>query len=297
LRLSRNSKCLASQEATREFANSILDWRCSLPEDLLPSRVTVWSSDNVWILILLAMSYRLECVFYRTVREHSRGSDDQEAVTWYKQQLLSSIFELDTLLNRAVVHELVQFAPSSLYVIRRHSLNTLLLHSSFWSSLTPKTGIICASNLLAFQIEVALDPTSSLTQKVTAKARIHAGLSYLRDVSKNWRIAKWTLRVSELVVHRACLSLTEVENGSGVSQPMAVQQPINAGERGWNNDNNFDDNFPFDPEFNIDEVFPEPWVQDFIGENFFGQLDLHSLVTSENASATVFNLRDQPVRN
>lgn len=116
MKLSRNSKCLASLPTTRDFANAILEWRSSLPNDLLPSRVSTWSSENVRILILLAMSYRLERVFYRTVREQSRGSDDQEPVKWYKQQLLSSIFELDTLLNRAVVHDLVQFAISSLYV-------------------------------------------------------------------------------------------------------------------------------------------------------------------------------------
>jgi hypothetical protein len=64
------------------------------------------------------MSYRLECVFYRTVREHSRGFDDQEAISWCKQHMLGAIFELDTLLNRAVVYDLVKFTPSSLYVIR-----------------------------------------------------------------------------------------------------------------------------------------------------------------------------------
>lgn len=132
---------------------------------------------------------------------------------------------------------------------------------------------------------------------MTAKARIHADLSYLLDVSKNWRIAKWTLRVSELVVHNASLSLTDGENGSGDSQPATFQQPISTGQQGWSNGNGFDDTFQFDPDFNIDEAFPEPWVQDFLGQNFFGPLDLHSLVTSENASATAKNCRDQSNRN
>jgi hypothetical protein len=127
---------------------------------------------------------------------------------------------------------------------------------------------------------------------VTTKARIHAGLSYLRELSKNWRIAKWTLRVSELVVNSACLSLTDAGNGPDNSRPTASQQADSTSQQWWNNDSNFDESFQFDPSFTIDNVFPEPWVQDFIGQNFFGQLDLQSLVTSDNTSAPARYFRD-----
>ena len=68
----------------------------------------------MWVVIIQAMSYRLECMFHRTLREQLQKSADQDAIRWCNEQLHKSIFELDTLLNRAIVHDLVQFAPSSL---------------------------------------------------------------------------------------------------------------------------------------------------------------------------------------
>jgi hypothetical protein len=105
---------LFSRTTAHEFAEEISAWRRLLPDDLLPNRVGSWDSTNVWILILLAFSYRLECIFYRTVREHFRQSSKTEYLSWCKQQLVSCVFELDTVMNRLIVHDLVDYAPSSL---------------------------------------------------------------------------------------------------------------------------------------------------------------------------------------
>lgn len=113
LRLFKSSGIHSSLSTVYELAEAISSWRSSLPEDLLIDRVTRWSSANVWIIVLLALSYRLECLLYRWVREQTRGLDE-DAFAWSKQQLLSSIFELDTLMKRAIVHGLIKLCPPSL---------------------------------------------------------------------------------------------------------------------------------------------------------------------------------------
>lgn len=114
LRLARTSAAQIPLPAAHTFADSMSTWRHDLPNDLLVDRVKHWNSKNVWVIILQAMSYRLECIFYRTLREHLRKLGDEDSLRWCNQQLFNSIFELDILMNRAVVHDLVQYAPSSL---------------------------------------------------------------------------------------------------------------------------------------------------------------------------------------
>lgn len=99
--------------AAYSLADAIKLWRNSLPESLNISQISNWSSDNVWAIFLLAMAYRLECVLFRTIRRQYRGVDE-EAVEWSRKRLLSSMFELDTLLRRAMVHDVIQYCPPSL---------------------------------------------------------------------------------------------------------------------------------------------------------------------------------------
>jgi hypothetical protein len=116
LRFSRNYTSPISQSDALGYVQEFSAWRNGLPEEFSTNRVSSWTSDNVWILFLLAFSYRLECLFYRTAREHFRKSNDAEGVTWCKKQLTGCVFELDTLIGRAIEHDLVKYAPASLYV-------------------------------------------------------------------------------------------------------------------------------------------------------------------------------------
>lgn len=101
-----------SMNTAREFVETLSTWRGSLPDDLLLNRVVQWTSANVWILFLWAMSYRLEGSFYRMLRQQKRTSNDVNV--WAARQFPCCIFELDTLLRRAVVHEVAQYCPPSL---------------------------------------------------------------------------------------------------------------------------------------------------------------------------------------
>lgn len=134
---------------------------------------------------------------------------------------------------------------------------------------------MCALNLLAFQIEIALDQTNEQANKVAAKARIHACLSYLRAMSDSWRIAKWSLRVSEWVVRRAGLALTDVATGSITPANGQADHGIDSGGGQQFGERINDLHTASFDEFNfsVDDVLPDHWMQDFLGESFFNQLD------------------------
>jgi hypothetical protein len=100
----------------RIVAEAIEAWRQALPVDLTITSVSHWSSANSWIIFLLAMGYRLECVLFRTMRQQADGRDDQ-VLEWSTSRLLATMFELDTLLGRAMVHDVIQYCPPSLYAV------------------------------------------------------------------------------------------------------------------------------------------------------------------------------------
>jgi hypothetical protein len=119
--------------------------------------------------------------------------------------------------------------------------------------------IVCACNLLAFSIEIALEQSSSVSQKTTAKSRIHVILSYLRDVGDNWHMARWTFRVSDWVVRRAGLVLNGDTDSTG-SDDVRGNHDISSKS-------------PFENfTFGLDAPLSEHWIQDFLDQNFYGQL-------------------------
>jgi hypothetical protein len=114
LRFARDPGSPITRTSAHEYAEEFASWRKSLPDEFSITRISTWSSDNVWIVFLLAMSYRLECLFYRIAREHFKLNYDGETLNWCQQQLIESVFELDTLINRAIVHDVVKYMPASL---------------------------------------------------------------------------------------------------------------------------------------------------------------------------------------
>ncbi|KAH8595050.1 fungal-specific transcription factor domain-containing protein [Bisporella sp. PMI_857] len=185
LRAFRYNDSVPPVSQAQGFAESLSAWRRALPPELSIDRVSEWNESNIWIIFLLAMSFRLECVFFRILRQRTRAYNP-ELEKWARQGLQRAIFELDTLLRRAMVHDVVSFCPPSL--------------------------IICATNLIAFEIELALDPATRGTQTLTAITQIQTGLSYFRDVEARWINARWAIRVLEWVIKRAGLPV--ISDGS-----------------------------------------------------------------------------------
>jgi hypothetical protein len=150
------------------------------------------------------------------------------------------------------------------------------LYKHFYKESKTFDSVVCVCNLLAFQIEIALDVESTASRKLTATARINALLPFFQEAGGSWRIAKWTFKVSEWVVKRAGL-LMQVN-----PDPTNDEQHQNHRRRDWNPGQQQDNNSQFtrlDPSisnevaFSIDDVLPDHWVQDFLGESLFGQLE------------------------
>jgi hypothetical protein len=143
--------------------------------------------------------------------------------------------------------------------------------------------IVCASNLLAFQIEVALDVSTAFTERLVARVRIQALLKYLQEVGLRWCIAKWTSRVYELVVRRAGLMLADTESQGNIrpNNITAQHEPLQPLPNSDFSGQQISD-FPFEPNpgsnvngisFDVDQLLPDLWMQDFVGESFFGQIN------------------------
>lgn len=74
-----------------------------------------WTVDNIWVLVLLAMSFRIEAVFYRALREYFRRSGDDSSVTQVIQKQENAMFELSSIIQRASLHQVIGLCPLSLY--------------------------------------------------------------------------------------------------------------------------------------------------------------------------------------
>jgi hypothetical protein len=129
--------------------------------------------------------------------------------------------------------------------------------------------------LLAFQIEIALDKESSVSQRLTSKAHINALLAYFRDAGNNWQIASWTYKVCDWVVKRADLKMQ-----SDSKTFTAMEQAQHS--RDWGVDQAQTGTFsssevPLAPFFHNNLAFgdtlPEHWFEDFFGESHYAQLN------------------------
>ena len=106
---SRASEKSHSKTAWLDLAAALANWRRNLPLEMRVEGVTEWSVLNIWPLVLKARSYLLECVVYRTMRDSflADSGDTSRAA----RMLKTSIFELDTLLDRIQLHGLVRYCP------------------------------------------------------------------------------------------------------------------------------------------------------------------------------------------
>lgn len=94
----------------RQFSEAIEDWRASLPPELEIALGTVWNNSNIWIIVIHALSYHLEAIFYHIICK-DEDAYPPDLMAEINQQRLVAIFEWGTLFRRAMVHDLIQFLP------------------------------------------------------------------------------------------------------------------------------------------------------------------------------------------
>jgi hypothetical protein len=94
--------------------NAISAWRREVPVEMHLDSIQEWSSSNIWILVLLAMSFRLQAVFYRAVREYHHSKGDTAAMQKAARKQENAMFELGTIIQRVSMHGLACLCPLSL---------------------------------------------------------------------------------------------------------------------------------------------------------------------------------------
>ena len=101
-----------TKSACVELEKAIHQWRKELPPELHIENAEHWSNDTVWILVLRAMSYRFECVFYRNLGNlYDAGEESSKHHAPQKQQ--NAMLELSTILDRIMLQDLVGCCPLS----------------------------------------------------------------------------------------------------------------------------------------------------------------------------------------
>ncbi|PKK47096.1 hypothetical protein CI102_9625 [Trichoderma harzianum] len=111
----------SEQQPTREniaeeMSCSFAEWRKSLPKNVSFSHSSSQDRvDEIWVAALEASCFRFECIFYRSLlrRTLARGATGGQ-VDSLKQRLRMAIFELDTIVSRLVIANLLRFANLNL---------------------------------------------------------------------------------------------------------------------------------------------------------------------------------------
>ncbi|EXJ66163.1 uncharacterized protein A1O5_10779 [Cladophialophora psammophila CBS 110553] len=164
-----------------ELEGSLATWRMQLPAEMRTEGVYDWCQTNIWPLVLMARCYLLECIVYRVLRDSFRASGDAPLADRSARRLQTAMFELDSILDRIMLHNLARYCP--LYMMN------------------------CTSTLLALHIETALHQSASEEDRLAARIRIHQAQKYLRGLSDYWSSIKWAQRLFEVIVSRTGLSL------------------------------------------------------------------------------------------
>lgn len=92
------------------MAHEFHAWRSQLREATNADNQLV---DSPYLTSLLAASYRLECILYRTLKLCWKTGDAARH-DWARARLRSSMFELDTLFGRALANDQLKNLPMSL---------------------------------------------------------------------------------------------------------------------------------------------------------------------------------------
>lgn len=73
-----------------------------------------WTEENIWILVLLAMAFRLEALFYRATKSYHRINGDDLSLKRSLQQQDAAMFELSIIIQRAYMSGMLHLCPLSL---------------------------------------------------------------------------------------------------------------------------------------------------------------------------------------
>ncbi|KAF0319406.1 fungal specific transcription factor domain-containing protein [Colletotrichum asianum] len=191
--------------------------------------------DSPYLTSLLAASYRLECILYRTLKLCWK-SGDVARHDWARARLRSSMFELDTLFGRALANDQLRNLPMS------------------FNSNIPIA--------LSLHIEAALDATETSANKSMSLIYVRQGMLILQQLQDS-PVIKRVLSIFEWALDRVDLNLAAIEdrqNGNAVREGVEPHESV--------------DQVGAAVGYDFEEMFDqmEPWFGDFLGIDFLDNL-------------------------
>lgn len=145
----------------------ISSWRRALPVGLCTDGVAAWDSSNIWILVLSAFGYRLECLLYNGLRRKAHLLREEDAA-WAKQRLLNAMFGLGAVLRRAIADDALLYGPPSMQVHRSLHARSLI------TSLTPRF-VSCSLTTTPSPQNCVHHTVSSIPDRSRPKPRLQSG--------------------------------------------------------------------------------------------------------------------------
>ncbi|KAF9781426.1 hypothetical protein IL306_014045 [Fusarium sp. DS 682] len=103
-----------STSEIKGLEDDIMGWKNKLDPGISLLAFQEWSVANVWVLVLLAISFRLEAVFYRALRELHRRASDHTSMQRVAQRQENAMFELSAIIQRASINNVIGLCPLSL---------------------------------------------------------------------------------------------------------------------------------------------------------------------------------------
>ncbi|CAG9981290.1 unnamed protein product [Clonostachys byssicola] len=155
-----------------EISTRFSSWRKAMPHILSIDEHPSTPGQNRLPITLIAASYRFECILYHVLQRKCHKSKG-DAYTWCRDRLRRSIFQLDTLIGRAITDGL--------------------------SGVYSQTLVGCVNTSLALRIESSLQPQQSHLDKMLDYNSIRQSILFLREVS-DLPSVQWPLGVFEWIL-------------------------------------------------------------------------------------------------
>ncbi|EHK25589.1 uncharacterized protein TRIVIDRAFT_229678 [Trichoderma virens Gv29-8] len=152
-------------------------WHVSVPEPLLPNPRQD-PRDNPWHIVLIATSYRFQCMLFRWLRKHWEGKDSLLSEN-ANNCLKLAMYELDAIIGRALVHDMLRNLPVAF--------------------------LTCAPAVLALHLEIVLKSSEPDEVKSRSLIYIHQSLISMKQcrdlphIRVALEVAKWVLAKKSLL--------------------------------------------------------------------------------------------------
>lgn len=222
-----------------DLARKFTDWRSSLPDSLRLNSNPCSVQENLEAIVLLATSFRFECILYHTLRRHYSTLDNAKH-SRANQQLKTAMLEVDNLIGRAMTDGLLRMLPLSF--------------------------VNCVLTVITLRLESIADPNEPPMLKSMAIAYAQHELLLLRSL-RDLPLVERCLILLELIIEHKRLPIPNVPSTTSASATHTsygqFQEESLVAPSGFSLSGYMD---PF-----------VPWFEDILSDEFFGNVDFSEM--------------------